>query len=30
MGGGGGVPVAYNSKSIDGNVMKFGGVVENL
>ena len=27
-GGGGGVPAAYNSKSIHDNEMKFGGVVK--
>ena len=28
-GGGGGVPAAHNSETINDNGMKFGGVVEN-
>ena len=28
-GGGGGVPAAYNSKTINDNEMKFGGVVKD-
>ena len=29
LGGGGGVPAAYNSKTINDNEMKFGGVVKD-